>query len=154
MRPRSVDCWQVKTYCIVSYFIPEYANFLLFIWILKNTQWIIFAERCKLRSSTNRSCGRIHGFHIILLVCLRNWDWRLGCMETDVPFNFRRSKKSNIWVRSRRCSCLVTWFCYQLIAKPGNKTAAVLWLDPFIPPTRWNWRGEYWFYPVYLSTHL
>ena len=23
-----------------------------------------------------------------------------------------------IWVRSRNCSCLVTWFCYQLIAKP------------------------------------
>ena len=27
-----------------------------------------------------------------------------------------------IWVRSRNCVCLVTWFCYQLIAKPGNKT--------------------------------
>ena len=30
----------------------------------------------------------------------------------------------SIWVRSRRCGCLVTWFCYQMIAKPGNKTAA------------------------------
>ena len=29
-----------------------------------------------------------------------------------------------ILVRSQRCSCLATWFCYQLIAKPGNKTAA------------------------------
>ena len=36
-----------------------------------------------------------------------------------------------IWVRSRRCSCLVTWFCYQLIAKPGNKTAAPSWPDPY-----------------------
>ena len=35
-----------------------------------------------------------------------------------------------IWVRSRRCVCLVTWFCYQLIAKPGNKTAAPTWPDP------------------------
>ena len=26
--------------------------------------------------------------------------------------------------------CLVTWFCYQLIAKPGNKTATVSWPDP------------------------
>ena len=34
------------------------------------------------------------------------------------------------WVRSRNCGCLVTWFCYQLIAKPGNKTAAGSWLDP------------------------
>ena len=36
-----------------------------------------------------------------------------------------------IWVRSRNCDCLVTWFCYQLIAKPGNKTAAVSWRDPY-----------------------
>ena len=34
------------------------------------------------------------------------------------------------WVRSQNCGCLVTWFCYQLIAKPGNKTAAVPWPDP------------------------
>ena len=38
----------------------------------------------------------------------------------------------NIWVRSRNCGCLVTWFCYQLIAKPGNKTAAVSWPDPYV----------------------
>ena len=36
-----------------------------------------------------------------------------------------------IWVRSWNCGCLVTWFCYQLIAKPGNKTAAVSWPDPY-----------------------
>ena len=38
---------------------------------------------------------------------------------------------SSIWVRSRNCDCLVTWFCYQLITKPGNKTAAVPWPDPY-----------------------
>ena len=38
-----------------------------------------------------------------------------------------------IWVRSRNCSCLVTWFCYQLIAKPGNKTATAPWPDPYGP---------------------
>ena len=37
----------------------------------------------------------------------------------------------HIWVRSRNFGCLVTWFCYQLIAKPGNKTATVLWPDPY-----------------------
>ena len=36
-----------------------------------------------------------------------------------------------IWVGSRKCCCLVTWFCYQLIAKPGNKTALPSWLDPY-----------------------
>ena len=34
------------------------------------------------------------------------------------------------WVRSRNCGCLVTWHCYRLIAKPGNKTAAVSSSDP------------------------
>ena len=37
----------------------------------------------------------------------------------------------NIWVRSRNFGCLVTWFCYQLIAKPGNKTTTVSWPDPY-----------------------
>ena len=46
-----------------------------------------------------------------------------------------------IWVRSRNCSCLVTWFCYQLIAKPGNKTVTVSWPDPYI--LFWNWTGSY-----------
>ena len=35
-----------------------------------------------------------------------------------------------IWVRLWRCSCLVDWFCYQMIAKPGNKTATPSWPDP------------------------
>ena len=34
-----------------------------------------------------------------------------------------------IWIRSRSCGCLDTWFCYQLIAKPGKKTATVPWPD-------------------------
>ena len=42
-------------------------------------------------------------------------------------------------VRSRNCGCVVTWFCYQLIAKPGNKTAAVPWPDTyFFECTLWN----------------
>ena len=37
-----------------------------------------------------------------------------------------------IWVGSRRCECHVTWFCYLLIAKPGNKTAAHLWPGSYL----------------------
>ena len=37
-----------------------------------------------------------------------------------------------VCIRSRRCGCLVTWFCYQLIAKPGNKTASPSRPDPSI----------------------
>ena len=35
-----------------------------------------------------------------------------------------------VWVRSWRCSCLITWFCNHLIAKSGDKTAAHSWPDP------------------------
>ena len=39
-----------------------------------------------------------------------------------------------MWVKSQRWGCLVTWFCYHLIAKPGNEAAATLWPDPY---THW-----------------
>ena len=38
---------------------------------------------------------------------------------------------TSIWVRSRSCGRLVTWFCYQMIAKPSNKTATHSWSDPY-----------------------
>ena len=46
--------------------------------------------------------------------------------------NIEKCLKRWIWVRSRRCGCLVTWFCYHLIAKPGSKTAAPSWPDPYV----------------------
>ena len=33
--------------------------------------------------------------------------------------------------RPWRCNCLVTWFCSQLIAKPGNKTVTPSWPDHY-----------------------
>ena len=56
--------------------------------------------------------------------------YRLRLTQESLKLTIR-CKLSLIWVRSRNCGCLVTWFCYQLIAKPGNKTAAVLWPDPY-----------------------
>ena len=38
---------------------------------------------------------------------------------------------SPIWVRWRRYDCLVSWFCYPLITKPGNKAAAPLQPAPY-----------------------
>ena len=49
-----------------------------------------------------------------------------------------------LWVTSRICGCLVTWFCYQVIAKPGNKTATVSWSDQADP---------YQFYVFLALTH-
>ena len=54
--------------------------------------------------------------------------------SSDLPAkvgNWCMKYNRNIWVRSRICGCLVTWFCYQLIPKPGNKTATVPWPDPY-----------------------
>ena len=51
---------------------------------------------------------------------------------TDQSFLF------SIWVTSQNCDCHVTWFCYQLIAKPGNKTATVSWPDPYIVQFHYN----------------
>ena len=36
-----------------------------------------------------------------------------------------------IWVRSWMFGCLATWFCYELIAKPSNKTAAHSWPNQY-----------------------
>ena len=53
-------------------------------------------------------------------------------LEVHHVLETRRYCYHTIWFRSRRCGCLVTWFCYQLIAKPGNKTA---WATPLWPET-------------------
>ena len=57
-----------------------------------------------------------HWFRLQLVICL----------ETSHQLNLCWLIVNWIWVRSRNCGCLVTWFCYQLIAKPGNKTATVI----------------------------
>ena len=59
----------------------------------------------------------IISFSTILMVCSKHWGLII----------------IYLWVRSRKWGCLVTWFCYQLIAKPGtsNKTATVLLPDPY-----------------------
>ena len=50
----------------------------------------------------------------------------------DHYVSVRTGSLEEIRVRSRRCGCLVTWFCYQLIAKPGNKTTTPSWSNPYV----------------------
>ena len=70
------------------------------------------------------------------------WIWRNDINENIYPYLFQtihHLEDQNmlfIWVRSPRCGCLVTWFCYQLIAKPGNKLAAPPWPDSYRPGHR------------------
>ena len=66
-------------------------------------------------------------------------------MACSVIASFPEPIMDYIWVRSQRCGCLVTWFCYQMIAKPGNKTDAPSWPDPYY---EWS-SGEY--ISMYLS---
>ena len=80
------------------------------------------------------SLSSING--ITLLLCSVVWNHvilyhvlarlRFVCITVYLHFGHDMT-----WVRSRRCGCLVTWFCYHLIAKPGNKTAAPSWPDPY-----------------------
>ena len=68
-------------------------------------------------------------------------------LPTDVMCNYLSVlnwQNTTIWVRSRNCGCLVTWFYYQLIAKPGNKTAAVLWPDPYDDVMTWKHIPYHW----------
>ena len=68
----------------------------------------------------------------------------LGHSELKVQW---QCKDKEIWIRSRRCGCLVTWFCYQLIAKPGNKTTAPSWPDPYSAIfVTWHFMNWPWMY--------
>ena len=57
--------------------------------------------------------------------------WMLQNHMASLGHNELTTWITMIWVRSQNCRCLVTWFCYQLIAKPGNRTATVLWPYPY-----------------------
>ena len=62
-------------------------------------------------------------------------DKRNSWGTADVRYTEIQYTGSTIWVRSWRCGCLVTWICYQLIAKPGNKTATPPW--PYNVKSSW-----------------
>ena len=52
-----------------------------------------------------------------------------------------KEKKSQLHAynsSTRRCACLLTWFCYQMIAKPGNKAGPLSWLLVWILNTAIN----------------
>ena len=65
-------------------------------------------------------------------ICWRGWVECLCCYLLTYTCIWLKCYSSNIWVRSRRCTCLVTCFCYQMITKPGHKTDVLLWPDPSV----------------------
>ena len=73
----------------------------------------------------------------------------LASTQSPIAFSFCfgisvQLSKNTKWVRSPRYDCLVTWFCYQLIAKPGNKTAAPSWPDLYStsPAHYWHFKSH------------
>ena len=82
-------------------------------------------------------CDDIHFWKTehLLINWLQNWLVGFNSDETIDLLTKSATTPQTIWVRSRRCDCLVTWLCYHLIAKPGNKTATSLWPDPYHWPT-------------------
>ena len=58
-----------------------------------------------------------------------NWDIGSLGVNLALPKYCGFSTRMFIWVRSCRCASLVNWFCYQMTAKPGNRTDPPSWPD-------------------------
>ena len=69
---------------------------------------------------------------LVALKVLRNMlVGQFGLLTNGYLHQDNMEKHCNIWVRSGMCACLFTWFCYHLIAKPGNKPGTPSWPDPY-----------------------
>ena len=72
--------------------------------------------------------GRWRGALMFSLICARINGWvnnrEVGGLKHLCP---RYYVTVMIWDGSWRCGFLVSWFYYQLIAQPGNKTATLPW---------------------------
>ena len=95
---------------------------------LYSISWLLMAWRHKEKNLSNSWHAEIMLWRIETLYFLPYFQWNVTSRWTPSPW-MTNIHASCIWVRSRDCGCLVTWFCYQLIAKPDNKTAAVPWPD-------------------------
>ena len=88
------------------------------------------------RSETLRSCetspalASISSAIFLLAAPLHPLWCRVGDWQPQETLKYHIS----ILDRSRRCACLVIWFCSHLITKPGNKTGPPSW-----PGTKTQW---------------
>ena len=74
----------------------------------------------------------LHSIPVLSLVWFSRGVWsRFNYTSITVMSKCFVHTRICIWVRSLRCASLVTWFCYQTIAKPGNKTSTPSWPDPY-----------------------
>ena len=79
---------------------------------------------------TQQGVIRLHTLQVSIMVgsCI-DAGWKIETGQTCIRVTLYIW--TVLWVRSLRCGCLATWFCYHLIAKPGNKTTTPQWSDPY-----------------------
>ena len=80
-------------------------------------------------------CCDAWGLCEFMVICNICFIWWALCIPPYVTASMESLSSFTVLYgsgQSRRCHCLVTWFCYQLIAKPGNMTAATLWPELYI----------------------
>ena len=79
--------------------------------------------------------------------------WRFALMlVAQEYFIMSHLLLDNIWARSQSCTSLITWCCYQMIAKPGNKTGTLSWPDPYATNTNCENKGYFQFSVKFIIT--
>ena len=102
----------------------------LIIWMNLPSLWTS-QQGAKQCASNTEIYFRKHQDLFTLWTISQQWEGTGSLKLKSHPGLFAYSNFST-WVRSWRSGCLATWFCYQLIAKPGNKNAAPPWPDPYV----------------------
>ena len=69
---------------------------------------------------------------LCILYMTINYFWMLNFNDSLGSTSIWPKSENLIWVGSCGCGCLTTCFCYLMIAKPGNKTAALSGPEPYI----------------------
>ena len=111
--------WEMVLHCNVSHWLSAYTE-----WSLDKPQSVSsYLSRkslsCLCMSSDIAWCSLLQNIHNRPPSPIAHrWGWNMGCL---------------LWVKNmgRVTELRLSWFCYQLIAKPGNKTATVPWPDPY-----------------------
>ena len=145
------ECWRQTHICQLGMYLQLVQSFLC--WHVAGWSWgkicwwfsirIIFnwklyfgvIEQANVTSQQMFSISWQHSFHVMCKQILCSHQQNLHGSKIKFCTLFRSLSicgicEFKIWARSRNGGCLVTWFCYQLIAKPGYKTATVPWPDP------------------------
>ena len=104
-------------------FITQTNANILPIWIETDfNETLIRCRNLPLRKCISEYCLQNFSY------CVQTWMCHMK-LGTSIVYALPEMLKRT-WLGSWRCSCLVIWFCYLLIAKPGNKIACTFMTQP------------------------